>query len=269
MGYLPVRGQRRRSSRKSSRPSAAVGFLDGKADPALLAALKSPKAFSRAAAARALCKAGGNSSWKIVRPLLTDSDPAVRFQVAAGLGRRPRCSGDPGADRMPVRRAAPLAGQGRGVSGEPGRGMDRPRSPLEAIWYPVSSVVTVWATWWQKTSGELLLRELQARTLTDEELARAEALLRKLETEQGEAGPDRIARPDRDGAAGRSARAPRRPARAIRARARPLPAAWKSSSGNSRQSPYPKRCFGCWRCADRQAPWPRSWRFCLVPRTRR
>ena len=47
----------------------------------------------------------------------------------------------------------------------------------------------VWATWWRTTSAELLLREVQARTLTDEELARAEALLRKLETEQGEAEP--------------------------------------------------------------------------------
>src|SRR5262249_50153800 len=47
----------------------------------------------------------------------------------------------------------------------------------------------VWTTWWRKTSGELLLREVQARTLKDDELARVDALLRKLETEQGEAGP--------------------------------------------------------------------------------
>ena len=63
----------------------AVGFRAGKADPALLAALKGPQGFRRAAAARALCKAGGNSSWKIVRPLLTDADPAVRLQAALAL----------------------------------------------------------------------------------------------------------------------------------------------------------------------------------------
>jgi hypothetical protein len=87
----------------------------------------------------------------------------------------------------------------------------------------------VWATWWQKTSGELLLREVQARTLTDEELARAEALLRNLETEQGEARPTAA-----------------RDLVALGPRISPLsrPAAWKSSSENPLQSPYRKRCFG-------------------------
>ena len=39
----------------------------------------------------------------------------------------------------------------------------------------------VWAAWWAKASGDLLLRELKARTLTDEELDRAQAELRQLE----------------------------------------------------------------------------------------
>ena len=75
----------------------SLSFLDGKADPALLAALKSPKAFTRAAAARALCKAGSVPARKAVRPLLTDSDPAVRFEVAGRrwlmrtMVRRSRC----------------------------------------------------------------------------------------------------------------------------------------------------------------------------------
>ena len=63
----------------------AVGFRDGKADPALLEALTGRTAFGRGAAARALCKAGGNASWKVVRPLLTDSEPAVRLQAALAL----------------------------------------------------------------------------------------------------------------------------------------------------------------------------------------
>ena len=49
----------------------AVGFRDGKADGALLAALKGPQAFVRAAAARALCKAGG-------RFLLESRSPPAR-----------------------------------------------------------------------------------------------------------------------------------------------------------------------------------------------
>ena len=84
LGYLPVADNDQVFEEIVS-ALGSLSFLDGKADPALLAALKSPKAFIRAAAARALCKAGGIPSWKAVRPLLTDSDPAVRFQVAAAL----------------------------------------------------------------------------------------------------------------------------------------------------------------------------------------
>ncbi len=165
-----------------------VGFRDGKADPALLAALKGSRGFSRAAAARALCKAGGNSSWKIVRPLLTDADPAIRLQAALALADARdsqaipvliECLSDAPAPLTAKVEAylASLAGDWT-VHGPPGNDLVSRELRRE-----------VWATWWQKTSGELLLREVQARTLTDEELARAQALLRKLETEQGEAGP--------------------------------------------------------------------------------
>jgi hypothetical protein len=78
LGYLPF-ADNDAVFEESVSALTAVGFRAGKANPALLAALKGPRGFSRAAAARALCKAGGNSSWKIVRPLLTDADPAVRL----------------------------------------------------------------------------------------------------------------------------------------------------------------------------------------------
>jgi HEAT repeat protein len=166
----------------------SLSFRDGMADPALLAALKSPKAFTRAAAARALCKAGGIPSWKAVRPLLTDSDPAVRFHVAAALADAHdgqaipvliEClaDGPPALAAQAEEYLARLAGEWT-VHG-PG-GSDLVSRELRR---------EVWATWWQKTSAELLLREVEARTLTDEELARAEALLRKLETEEQEAEP--------------------------------------------------------------------------------
>src|SRR5580693_6869772 len=84
LGYLPVADNDQVFEEIVS-ALGSLSVLDGKADPALLAALKSAKAFTRAAAARALCKAGSIPSWKAVRPLLTDSDPAVRFHVAAAL----------------------------------------------------------------------------------------------------------------------------------------------------------------------------------------
>ena len=166
----------------------AVGFRAGKADPALLAALKGPQGFRRAAAARALCKAGGHSSWKIVRPLLTDADPAVRLQAALALADAHDSQAIPVVIECLSDGPAPLGAKAEeylaSLAGEwtvhGPRGSDLVSRELRR---------EVWATWWRTTAAELLLREVQARILTDEELARAEALLRKLETEQGEAEP--------------------------------------------------------------------------------
>jgi HEAT repeat protein len=166
---------------------AAVGFPDGKANPALLAALGGPRGFCRAAAARALCKAGGSSSWKIVRPLLTDADPAVRLEAALALANAHDSQAIPVVIECLSDGPAPLGAKAEAylarLAGEwtvhGPRGTDLVSRELRR---------EVWATWWQKTSGDLLLREVRARTLTDEELARAEALLRRLETSEGEAG---------------------------------------------------------------------------------
>ncbi|HTU21278.1 MAG TPA: HEAT repeat domain-containing protein [Gemmataceae bacterium] len=165
----------------------AVGFRDGKAAPALLESLKGRTAFGRAGAARALCKAGGNASWKLVRPLLTDPEPIVRLQAALALadahdsqaiGVLIECLADgPAAlGTQAEEYLTRLAGEWA-VHGP--RGGDLVSRELRR---------ELWATWWKKTSGELLLRELQSRTLTDEELDRAHALLRKLESEKEEAG---------------------------------------------------------------------------------
>ncbi len=169
---------------------SVVGFRDGKADPALLAALRGSCRFSRATAVRALCNAGGNSAWKIVRPLLTDADPAIRLQAALALADTRDSQAIPVLIECLSDAPAPLAAKAEEylaslagdwtVSGP--RGSDLVSRQLRR---------EVWATWW-KTSGELLLHEVQSRTLTDEELARAQDLFRKLETEPGEAGPTAI-----------------------------------------------------------------------------
>ena len=166
----------------------AVGFRAGQADPALLTALKGPQGFRRAAAARALCKAGGHSSWKIVRPLLTDDDPAVRLQAALALADAHDSQAIPVVIECLSDGPAPLGAKAEEylaslagewtVHGPPGNDLVSRELRRE-----------VWATWWRTTAAELLLREVRARILTDDELARAEALLRKLDTEQGEAEP--------------------------------------------------------------------------------
>ena len=230
LGYLPVADNDQVFEEIVS-ALGSLSFLDGKADPALLAALKSPKAFTRAAAARALCKAGGIPSWKVVRPLLTDSDPAVRFQVAVALADAHdgqaipvliEClsDGPPALAAQAEEYLARLAGE---WTVHAPRGSDIVSRELRRA---------VWAAWWAKTSGDLLLRELKARTLTDEELDRAQALLRKLEAEQVETGGTALHAPDGTGAAHRSARAPRPPAKQHAPEPWPLPAGWKASRKN-------------------------------------
>ncbi len=187
LGYLPF-ADNDAVFEESVSALTAVGFRAGKADPALLAALKGRRGLSRAAAARALCKAGGNSSWKIVRPLLTDADPAVRLEAALALADARDSQAIPVVIECLSDGPAPLGAKAEEylarLAGEwtvhGPRGSDRVSRELRR---------EVWATWWQKTSPELLLREVQAWTLTDDELARAEALLRKLETEQEDAEP--------------------------------------------------------------------------------
>jgi HEAT repeat protein len=186
LGYLPVADNDQVFEEIVS-ALGSLSFLDGKADPSLLAALKSAKAFTRAAVARALCKAGGIPSWKAVRPLLTDSDPTVRFHVAAALADAHdgqaipvliEClsDGPPALAAQAEEYLARLAGE---WTIHAPRGSDIVSRELRRA---------VWSAWWAKTSGDLLLRELKSRTLTDEELDRAQALLRKLEAEQVESG---------------------------------------------------------------------------------
>ena len=125
---LPALCGQRRGLRGIVSALTAVGFRDGKADPALLAALKGPQGFSRAAAARALCKAGGNSSWKAVRPLLTDADPAVRLQAALALADAHDSQAIPVLIECLSDGPAPLGAKAEEYLARPGRGMDGPRS---------------------------------------------------------------------------------------------------------------------------------------------
>jgi HEAT repeat protein len=123
---------------------------------------------------------------------LTDTDPAIRLQAALALADARDSQAIPVLIECLSDAPAPLAAKAEEylatlagdwtVQGP--RGSDLVSRQLRR---------EVWATWWQKTSGELLLREVRARTLTDEELAKAQALFRKLETEQGEAGSKAIA----------------------------------------------------------------------------
>ena len=245
LGYLPVADNDQVFEEIVS-ALGSVSFLDGKVDPGLLAALKSPKAFTRAAAARAVCKAGSVPSWRAVRPMLSDPDPSVRFQVAAALADSHDAEaiavlieclsdGSPALAAQAEEYLARLAGE---WAVHAPRGSDIVSRELRRA---------VWAAWWAKAGGDLLLRELQARTLTDDELDRAQALLLKLESEQVETGG--TASQGLTELGPRVGLARERAPSSKAARVRALPAGWQASRENFLLfRRYPKRCFACCAC---------------------
>jgi HEAT repeat protein len=67
---------------------AALGVRDGRAAPALAAALGDRLAVRRAAAAVALCRGGAGDAMPAVRKLLADPDPEVRLRAGLALAAR-------------------------------------------------------------------------------------------------------------------------------------------------------------------------------------
>jgi hypothetical protein len=65
----------------------AIAVRDGKADPALVAALADKTPVRRAAAGAALCRAKADDQKPAVRKLLEDKDPQVRLQVGLALAQ--------------------------------------------------------------------------------------------------------------------------------------------------------------------------------------
>jgi HEAT repeat protein len=164
----------------------AVTLRQGKPDPAVVAALKDSRAVRRGAAAQVLCQAGGAAGAKAVRPLLRDPDLTVRLKAALGLARTDDAEAIPVLIDLLADAPPPLQKQAEtyltelagewAVSGP--RGDDSFARQLRR---------DVWAAWWKRTEGEKLLEELKSRTLTDEELEKARALLGKLEDEDPQA----------------------------------------------------------------------------------
>ena len=64
---------------------SALALRDGKADPALIAALEDKLALKRATAAAALARAGAKEQMPALRKLLKDPDAVVRLRVALAL----------------------------------------------------------------------------------------------------------------------------------------------------------------------------------------
>jgi HEAT repeat protein len=158
----------------------------GKADPALLRALKDRAALRRGAAAHVLCQAGGTAHHEAVRPLLKDSRVSVKLRAALGLVTAYDSEAIPVlidllGDLNPRQRReaeaflTKLAGEWavRGPMGNDKLSRDLRRD--------------IWKTWWKGADGDRLLEEFTSRTMSDGEREKAVAFIAKLSSTSADA----------------------------------------------------------------------------------
>jgi HEAT repeat protein len=158
---------------------AAVGLHDGRADPALTAALADAVPVRRAAAGEVLARAGGPEGRAAARVLLRDPKPTVRLRVALALA---------GADD-----AEAVAVLIDGLADLPPaqvRQVEEYLTRLAGDWAvqapagddPLARRLRrdVWAAWWRGLDGDVLLAEFRKHTLSDDDAEKARGLVRRL-----------------------------------------------------------------------------------------
>jgi HEAT repeat protein len=163
----------------------ALALPNGQAEPALVAALEDAVPVRRAAAALALCHAGGFRQARLVRKLLHDPKPTVRLRVALAL------AGSYESDAIPVLIALlselPEA-QGKRAEETLQRfaGEQGPAIALTGDDAGQQKCRTAWAEWWAKLDDARLLTYFRTRTLGDAERKRMEGVIRRLGDEDFE-----------------------------------------------------------------------------------
>jgi HEAT repeat protein len=146
----------------------SVGVEDGKPAAPLLGAVKDPLPVRRTVAVRVLGKIGGSAALTAIRPLLKDRRPTVRMEAAISLLQAHDAESFPVlielvGDLAPVQREQvetllnEVAGEWA-MNTPPGEDATSRRLRRD-----------LWAAWWRSTSGERLLEEVRARTLSDED----------------------------------------------------------------------------------------------------
>jgi HEAT repeat protein len=178
LDYLPFAEDDRRAD-EVVEVLRTTALHDGKADPALTAALHDPVPLRRRVAGDLLVRGGGPEGRAAARPLLRDPRPTVRLHVALALadaldpdavqvlidlvGALPEAQARPAEEAL-----AQLAGEWavRGPGGD-----DAPAHRLRH---------DVWTSWWRAVDADALLAEVRKRCLTDDQIVRAGALIRQL-----------------------------------------------------------------------------------------
>lgn len=157
----------------------AVTVREGKADPAILKAIKDTNAVRRGAAANALCKAGGTAFHAEIRPLLQDTRPSVRLRAALGLVSAYDAEAIPVliallADLAPAQRV-PVEEFLAGLAGEWAVGTPKGNDALSRRLRR-----DVWAAWWKNVEGPSLLEEIKGRTISNDDREKLLGLIKNL-----------------------------------------------------------------------------------------
>ena len=139
-----------------------VGLRDGRPEPILLAALSDKRSIRRALAAHVLGRSSSDEVRRRVVPLLTDSDPRVRFEAAASLVRFGEKTAVPVLTALLTDAPLSIAFQSESLLFSMADGQDRPTTALSN-----GEIVSRrqcragWETWWRKHADRVDLSRLQ------------------------------------------------------------------------------------------------------------
>jgi HEAT repeat protein len=158
---------------------AAVGYRDGKPEPALLRALDDKLALRRAAAVSALLQHGARGHTAALRKLLADPVPSVRLRAALALAQ----ASDPKAVSALIALLPELPLEQAREALEYLNELAADQAPKEALGEDELSrqrCRDAWAAWWLASEKPGLVDEVRKRTLTEEDRAKVQGLIDKL-----------------------------------------------------------------------------------------
>lgn len=158
---------------------AEVAGSEGKADPAVVAALDDPLPLRRAVAIEALCQNGASAPPARLRKLLEDPMPSVRLRAALALAQ----AHDQRAigtlinllAELPLEQARQAEEFLADLAGDQAR-----KEVLAGDAESRRRCRDAWDKWWKESEGPGLLEELRKRTLTEENRLKGLKLIKQL-----------------------------------------------------------------------------------------
>jgi HEAT repeat protein len=157
----------------------SVAYVKGKAEPAVLKALSDEHPLRRASAIVALCQSGIAEPRATLRKLLNDPMPSVRLRASLALAGAHDAKAVSTLiallPDLPAEAAREVESFLSDLAGE-----QAPKVPAGTDEVARQRARDAWAKWWLDTEGPGLLEEVTKRTLTEDDVQRASALIEKL-----------------------------------------------------------------------------------------